>query len=368
MQERNRTSTSVEVHGASHSPHRRLACAAAYSVVHNSVPDSAMNPMYEYALPTEVAGFMVGPAQESGALAQSGPQQDRARRELGKTELKPRSDSERHSRNCEIRAGEASFAAMQCCLASNGASCGSPMSPYSSATMLASSAPVTGAAACAHRPHMSSLQVRSVKSCSELNVAGPVGVRTRRVSVGRMLSNLATRRASRDSPFSSVLEQGSTNGPRLGAASALEVDAEAHSVGVSRGRVLHTDPSTGWTDWTESAEVSAVASASVRNTISGSRLIDRLQRQLDVFTEEDLFLGRFLMLGREQRRRGGSFLVVLCVVCAVWYVLCAVCYVMFAVCNMLCAVYRALCIVYCVLCAVCCLPCAVCGFAIVILG
>ena len=40
---------------------------------------------------------------------------------------------------------------------------------------------------------------------------------------------------------------------------------------------------------------------------TGNEMADmRLQKQLDLFDEDSLFLGRFTMLGRDHRRSGGT--------------------------------------------------------------
>lgn len=88
-----------------------------------------------------------------------------------------------------------------------------------------------------------------------------------------------------------------------------------HAYGIRLSWVLDADPSTGWSAWHESLPVTAAAAGAppaevaatpvVSDTVCSEHLIDRLQRQLDAFSEEDQFLGRFAMLGRKERLRGG---------------------------------------------------------------
>lgn len=63
----------------------------------------------------------------------------------------------------------------------------------------------------------------------------------------------------------------------------------------------------------DAGQCASGAATSMRNLRAGSAgkdaLIQRLQKQLDSFGDKDLFLGRFVMLGRDKRHRGGTPLV-----------------------------------------------------------
>lgn len=189
-----------------------------------------------------------------------------------------------------------------------------PLLPHSSAALFVSPTPSAGAAA--HGLHLVSLS----PPATALPVASPVAP----ARFGEIQLQVAP-------PVSSIL-------PYPSEAPVQEV-VEPLAQAVCPRRVLHSDPSTGWSDWSDQAMVAdsaAVATSQSRaanaaadpdvcianadyHSASGmelptKKLIERLQRQLDGFRCEDgrvgLFLGRFVMLGRHDRRQGGALFIV----------------------------------------------------------
>ena len=59
--------------------------------------------------------------------------------------------------------------------------------------------------------------------------------------------------------------------------------------------------------WLPTASQTAPVPSTVESVQSAQQLMARLQRQLDAFREDDLFLRRFKLLGVKNRRRGGAW-------------------------------------------------------------
>lgn len=308
MQARHRSTTSLhppipEVLGPPYS--YRLACAPASAVARGSVPDSAMNPEYEYALPTEVARLMSDRTliQEAADVSKPLPIQHHVKMTLDIVNSDESSSSNSHSCTSETENEVLAVAATQPSQTSDGFPHGGPLSPHSSAMRVLS--PVPNANTAAHGRHLLSLP---------LHVAAAVASPAAPAVCGEVQLEV-------DPPVPSMLPL-PPQAPIQEANGSLAQD-------VRLLRVLHSDPSTGWSDWTAmDAANAAVAPPQAANATAGtcnqsidchsaSKLVgrpnpafERLQRQLDGFRREaggrSLFLGRFVMLERAQRRRGGA--------------------------------------------------------------
>lgn len=296
-----------------HATESSFSSASELALTRGTVPESAMNPAYEYALPTDVARLMAGPSQDTDTIAKKSPR--RGRRLFGKP--RPHGGRGRRARGAELHLDLPALAATQpwsngstWSARSSGQGSGKrPMSPYGSVALPASSAPIAGAAALG--PREASLQARSFESGSDFRAQGSFDVDMARQSTTGTIYDGHESPSGDAAATEFGTETWTSNRPQ----SPVMAPPQQQVHGIRIGRVLHTDPSTGWSDWTESSEAKAVAAAApaevaaaapaASDTMCGDRLIDRLQRQLDVFTEEDRFLGRFEMLGRTERRRGG---------------------------------------------------------------
>lgn len=292
----------MEVHGATHT----VACATASAVAHGSVPNSAMDPAEEYSLPTEVARLMADRTliHEAANDSKPLPGQDHVKMKLESVNSEQSSSSHSDSLDSEKDTKFLEVAATRPSRTSNGSPLGGPLSLHSSTMRLASPAPTcANTATHMHGQHLFSL---------------PLDVAVAEVSpVAPALCGELQRDVDPPIPLSLPPE-----------ASIQEVEGSL-AKDVRLPRILPSDPSTGWFDWTVQAmdaenfasppPRAAVATLSIPDAGCRSaseignrtkQLIERLQRQLDGFLREDggktLFLGRFAMMGRVHRRQGGA--------------------------------------------------------------
>ena len=288
-------------------PGATLSSVDIHLITNGSVPRCAMNPAYEYALPTQVARLMAG--STVGTLDEETPKK-------AKSSFRMHGGGRRGSiRRIQVPMHAATQPPDLASLrplalhtedsggsgAAGGSVPGSNTAPLASARQDAFrqeslEAKSEADSTIAIVPHVATGGERSSPMHTQDQTVGVTE------TVSQMWDDIALPPPPPPPP-----PQREIFGIRLGRAHETEStrDHTGSSVlGGGRQRrqgVSWLAPSTG-----PSTGYSATEEISTAAVLTAQQLMDRLHRQLDGFRASDLFLGRFEMLGRHKRRRGGA--------------------------------------------------------------
>eukprot|EP00892_Ulva_mutabilis_P004444 jgi/Ulvmu1/2371/UM130_0002.1 len=271
-----------------------------------TVPRSAMNPKYEYALPTRVARLMAGPLMDTDEVA------------ARKATKKERTTRGNGGGRRDVRRLQLPVLAVTQPQPPPTYAPGRPLSASTAGGSMGGSVPGSNTAPLAgtarNTRRQPSLQARSDESGSTVIIApynvpdgfavAPVATQDQTIGGTHEFSTVSTRSWDTLSlpPPPPAEPRREIFGIRLGRTRDATTGTEVRRQ-QQRGR-LWLSPLSG-----PSTVDSTTDEASTLGQMTGEELIVRLHRQLDAFGEDDLFLGRFEMLGRQQRRRGGQAVV-----------------------------------------------------------
>ena len=275
----------------------------------SSVPQSAMNPAYEYALPTNVARMMGGPILETEEemLLENLKAAPRGGTSIGGGGKKPAVSTGSNDRSPQDTrlpslamtqpGGTPSLRGVSL----TDGSFGSGGGRGSVQGAMLNTEPAVGAALDGRE---GSLHAQSeVDAPGTTIVVAPYDVtqsthsRTVETSVG-----LLSRMRTVDGTISST---GSWDGSRTSGTPPPVTDGGPDIHGIHMGRV-HDGATTS--DGAPARAAAVDAGQTGTDVPKGDPRIRRLHRLLDGFAYDDLFLGRYELLGRDQRRRGGASL------------------------------------------------------------
>ena len=289
-------------------PRATLSSVASHLLTNGSVPRCAMNPAYEYALPTQVARLMAGPTVETtfdadtpeeakgGPLHAHGGSRGGIIRRLqlpihAATQPADLASLRPVSSQTEDSGG-------------SGAAGGSV--PGRNTAPLASARP--------DELRQESLEAQSEADSTTAKAPdmlpggkGMSPVHTQDQTVGGTETATTQLQDDVELPPPPLPPKREIFGIRLGRAHDTESTRDSTGSSALRGGRQQRWrrswlPSSVGPSTVESAteEVSATA------VLTAQQLMDRLHRQLDGFESSDQFLGRFELLGRNERRRGGA--------------------------------------------------------------
>eukprot|EP00892_Ulva_mutabilis_P004443 jgi/Ulvmu1/2370/UM130_0001.1 len=280
-------------------PHGTASTACGWKFTRGTVPRSVMNPMYEYALPTRVARLMVGPTVHTGDAA--------APMAVGDIpSLRDRPDC--HAADRMAHAGRAEAAAQ-------GGSAALQRRQQQHSWQCSRQHGSAGCRSCARIT--AAVPSEAAQQATDLIGSGagtPYNVQPESAAAPKA-THSPTIGVSNDVWPSKVsrlsLSQDTLALPLPGAELLREMFGMR--LGRARERDTGTDTRQRQSWFAPLPRVSTVNLTTEEATevgqMTGDELIALLHRQLDAFGEDDLFLGRFVMLGRQQRRRGGQAVV-----------------------------------------------------------
>ena len=267
------------------------------------IPRNAQNPAYEYALPTEVANLMAGPCVETEHVGTHGVNNTGSLRgqagacwgRLPWQQL-PMLAATQPPDAASLRCGARHI--------NDGRSSGGRDGPLRGSN----SAPVHSSLP--GRNHAELLSAHSTHSAGNTIIISPYILTD---SSARMMT-----RCSHD--LSTIGSTGESMRSWYDDDETLPPSPPPQQQEVSRDHTVSTCGPSGihealrgqqrqcWQrNWMPSSARTPPADCTVDSVQSARQLMARLQRQLDAFREDDLFLRRFEMLGAQNRRRGGAF-------------------------------------------------------------
>eukprot|EP00892_Ulva_mutabilis_P006549 jgi/Ulvmu1/4266/UM194_0006.1 len=280
-----------------------------------SMPQSAMNSQYEYALPTQVAMLMGGPileteVEEDPAAADAGKRgggvSHKKRGETSGASTTGDGDMLRMLQLPVLAATQPSGVPSDRGLSLTDGSAGSG---GGGSLPGSNTAPLAGvpSAACGREQ---SLRVRTEKPGSTVVMAPYDDTYMHAMRTMRASGSVASRTMH---TMDVTIGSTSTSGEGWRTTGTPPAPPQQQQGGEVFGiRMLRTEGVEGEAERLEDAAVRAPAADVVEQAAEdggGGSRIRRLQRLLDAFGDDDVFLGRFEMLGRQQRRRGGQAIV-----------------------------------------------------------
>ena len=313
------SSASAVPMGSSHQvsdPDASSSSASGHTHGSGTVPRSAMNPDYEYVLPAHIAHLMGGPIQETEEEELLDQGQEGTSDYIKKDGDTSSSGSGVGRRGRPRRVLQlASMAATQ--PGGTGFERRMPVDPGSGRSSArgprgSSTAPLAGAAAATSMD--GSLRLCTDEPGSTIVVA-PYDLT--RVTTYSTSADERSQRGGAVGTFSTFSSVPSGISEERWHATETPPGPRSEGLGFRKARARVSEVSTAGRSEEAPARGpwAADVGKSATDLSAGDKRIPRLQRLLDAFGEDDLFLGRFEMLGRQHRRRGGVPAVCVCVLC-----------------------------------------------------
>ena len=274
------------------------------------IPRSALNPAYEYALPTEVANLMAGPCVETEDVGAHGVidtsslrgQAGGCWKSLSWLQL-PMLAATESPKAAPHRCGAIHPTSGRSSGGGDGTLRGSNSAPVYSylpgrnvSVLLGTHSTHSAGNTIIISPYiLTDSSARMMTRCShDLSTTGSTGASTR-----SWYDDDETLPPSPPPPQQQEMSRVHTGGSR-------DTVSTSNSSGIHEA--LRGQQRQCWQrNWLPSSARTPPADCIVGSIQSARQLMARLQRRLDAFRENDLFLRRFEMLGSQNRRRGGAF-------------------------------------------------------------